>query len=140
MRLAVSVDEGIGKRLAEVVKDLKVSRRALARRAGLKSETHVTLIISGRLVPTLPTLRALARAGGVRVAWLAFGDGPKKGPETVPSTVADEAVRLLEMRGRRFSPEAKERAIAEINEQPDATLADAKTILNYWAFKYPERG
>lgn len=52
------------------------SRRELADRAGM-STSYVSLLESGAWeTPTLPSLTKLAKALGVSVQWLAFGDGP----------------------------------------------------------------
>lgn len=45
------------------------SGRSLARAAGLRSETHIGQILKGA-DPRLSTVRAIARAAGVPVAWL----------------------------------------------------------------------
>lgn len=52
--------------------------RALARKAGLSSETHVGLILERGAARTAGTVLAkIAEAGGVRLDWLIKGEGPR---------------------------------------------------------------
>jgi len=61
----------------------KVSARELARRAGLSSESHVGLMVSGVVTdPSATILQKLAAAAGVNLDWLSSGIGlPESPPE-----------------------------------------------------------
>ncbi|MQM37775.1 putative HTH-type transcriptional regulator [wastewater metagenome] len=69
-----STDAGaIGARISEIAAHVG-GKKALAARAGV-SESHLYRYIAGASEPTAGRLVALARAGGVSVAWLATGEG-----------------------------------------------------------------
>jgi transcriptional regulator with XRE-family HTH domain len=63
-------------RLRKVV-DLVGSAEKLARAAGISSRV-IGKYLNGESLPGLASLVSMARAGEVRVAWLAVGDGPMK--------------------------------------------------------------
>jgi DNA-binding phage protein len=63
-------------RLRKVV-DLVGSAEKLARAAGISSRV-IGKYLNGESLPGLASLVSMARAGGVRVEWLAAGDGPMK--------------------------------------------------------------
>lgn len=65
---------GFAERLEQAIGDYSV--RAFANRAGL-SEGVVRKYLRNASYPTLDRLISLAHAGGVRVAWLATGEGPQ---------------------------------------------------------------
>ncbi|MGX1100477.1 helix-turn-helix domain-containing protein [Amorphus sp. MBR-141] len=56
------------------------SARAFARSIGIAEGTLRTLLGGGR--PSLETLVAIAKTEGVRIAWLAAGEGPMRPPQT----------------------------------------------------------
>lgn len=67
----------------------KVSERGLSRRAKLKSEAHVGHLKRGLVErPSGEMLEAIARAGGVSVAWFISGNGDPFAGKNV-STVSD---------------------------------------------------
>jgi transcriptional regulator with XRE-family HTH domain len=73
-------------RIAWIMKDRRLSRRAFSLRAGL-SPSHVSMILRGEVADAISVkaLYKLAEAGNVRPEWLAFGHGE---PE---HNVADES-------------------------------------------------
>ena len=93
------------KTLAERLKwarnQARISQRALARAAQLKSERHVGQFESGeRDNPELKTLQALADALGLSIGWLANGDGE------MPEAQAVQAAAILALKevGEEWSP------------------------------------
>lgn len=102
------------------------NERELARLAELPSETHVGLILDGKVKePRTKTLSALAKAGRVEFAWLATGNGPRDLPSDMDQTVltlaelaservragkwlaktADDAIRWAAADGRQMNQE-----------------------------------
>jgi len=83
---------GIPERLELIVKELGISERELARRAGL-ADSHIGLL-RARLrsdpgAVTVSTLEAIAKAANVSVAWLIVGEGdPRERAGVAPSKAA----------------------------------------------------
>ena len=71
--------EGVGDRLRAVRQSRNLSMRALARDGAL-TETTVRATESGKTIPTIATVEALAKALTVSPAWLAYGAGPQALP------------------------------------------------------------
>lgn len=89
----------LAERLQSVLDDLSakegrpVSARELARRAGLKSEVHVGLMLRGKVTrPRVDILRQIAVASGVELDWLSSGEGPRR------STGTDDEYRYASLR------------------------------------------
>jgi hypothetical protein len=83
--------------------------------------------VAGRSEPSLSRLVAMAKAGGVNLAWLATGEGPMRPGEvaTAPPAAVDEqlladCIAALEMAldrvGRQLSPEKKAEVIVLLYE------------------------
>jgi transcriptional regulator with XRE-family HTH domain len=88
---------GFAERLEEAIGEQSV--RAFAGQAGL-SEGVVRKYLRNASYPTLDRLISLARAGGVRVAWLATGEGPQ-------ADLDEDQAALIQAFGaywRRFAP------------------------------------
>lgn len=103
-------------RLALICRALGWSERELGRRAGLRSESHVNLIRSGKSA-TIATLVALADGANVSLAWLATGRGRP----------LDDELRLLLFRcvNCQFFLAAPERGTPAPASTPTAENTDA---------------
>lgn len=88
------------KRLEWVLDTTGWSARELARRAGLKSESHVSLIMRGQSARN-ETLESIASAAGVRSAWLILGEGEAIAPDAPPKWMALRAARERAPESRR---------------------------------------
>lgn len=102
--------DGIRARVGEVVERSGLSDREFARRAGLASETHIGLILSGKTKDVqVGTLELIAAFAGVSVEFLLNGR-PDRAPMAELDEHADPAFRtaawaFLEL--REFGDEAK---------------------------------
>lgn len=72
---------GIKERIDEVAAELGWSLAEWSRKAGLKSQGHISQIRRGTLKGNsgVQTFAAIARAAGINEEWLRSGQGPKKG-------------------------------------------------------------
>lgn len=82
-----------------------------ARRAGLKSRSHILVTIRRRGTMSAPTVAKLARAAGVSVLWLVDGTG---GPDAATQTSSDDdyAARRIAVAAARKKALATPGAIA----------------------------
>lgn len=90
-------EENLADRVQSILDELKVSARELARKAGLSSESHVGLILAGRVKrPSGDVLAAIAKAGNVELQWLTSGTSPRRrsrrGEPTVETDERYEAI------------------------------------------------
>jgi len=123
----------LAKRLQSVLDELaeregkKISQRELARRAGLKSEAHIGLILKGTVTrPSADILAPIARAGGVELAWLSDGGGPRRrdgGAVVVEPDARYDAIDAVRRMGRASGMDeefvAKFEVDLDADEAPD---------------------
>lgn len=111
----------ISDRLDQIIEQLGIGERELARRAGLASSSHMGLIRKrlreepGAIL--LGTLEKIARGAGVSVAWLVAGDDA--GPQPDPSPARTAAARVARSRG--VWEEAIRSVLAEAVGEADST-------------------
>jgi len=121
--------ESIASRIKTVLAERKWSERELARRAGLKSETHVWILLK-RLASeptniTIELIERLASACDVSPVWLAFGVGDaSSGRERFPKRAL--AAELCREAG------VYEEAIRSVLEEP-VREEDAGRPTLWWA-------
>lgn len=114
-------------RIAWILADRKLSGRELAKRAGLRSATHVNLIRAGKVKAIEGDIAAkIARAGRVQLGWLLTGEGTPE-PDTSPARAGSNYfLSNAESRGER------EMAQAFLDEQNDAFAdMEAETAEGY---------
>ena len=70
---------GLRERIQWILTKNEWTQRELSRRAGLKSQSHVGLILKSGSAK-VEALSAIADAAGVPFAWLANGEGSPEGP------------------------------------------------------------
>lgn len=61
----MATDQFIGEALGELLAEHDLSKRQLAKRAGLSSGSALSYIVDGRIQPTIETIERLAKALGV---------------------------------------------------------------------------
>lgn len=101
------------------------SGRSIALKAGVSTSVF-SQYMTGKTQPALPHLVALAKALGVKVEWLATGEGPMSADSPPPrprkpdltlfdASALDLAMRQLDLiereEGRRLGPDARAAAI-----------------------------
>ena len=112
-------------RLRKAVAHSGLSGRELARRAGFRSETQISAMLSAKADPnpTNDTMQKLASVAGVSFEWLAKGTGPftdDGAPEPSPSPPpADSDVRAKATASHWF-PDEVEATFVEALQHPDA--------------------
>lgn len=76
------------------------SQRELARRAGLKSETHVGLLMKEKTRPNAETMLRIAAAAKVRLEWLVSGEEPIERPVSRRAIISNLIHPVVERVGR----------------------------------------
>ncbi len=100
------------------------SQRELARRAGLKSESHIGLLLSEKAADVrLSTLLAIAQGAEVPFAWLATGEGDSGLGQTSP-----RAEPVVEYDDRYPNRPAALQAARDVGLDPDAIEFVSKMV------------
>lgn len=112
----------------------KESARAFARRAGL-SDTFLRQCLNGKSEPTRPMLIALASAGGVRLDWLASGEGPVRDDTESDYAKTNRELRPIEDVRIGHLPERLKKAIGTtslraVAEKSGLTEGTLRNLLN----------
>lgn len=116
------MSDGFVERLRQVIGE--GSARSFAHRAGLKSSTLQAVLKGSN--PTLPTLIAIAEAGGVSVEWLAVGiAATERGSALAKQNNVDPAVLKLIARAVRDAHQAE-----GVNLPPDALIGEVASAYN----------
>lgn len=92
-RKRTEMDSAVVERLKAAMVKAGINATELSRLAGLPSEGHVGLILTGKVAsPAATTMAALARPLGVSLDWLMFGDAhPSSDPPPPDETTAVRA-------------------------------------------------
>lgn len=110
---------GLALRFRRALKQSGLTRRALARHAGVSNALVGYLEINQRL-PTVATIARLASALGVTATWLAYGIGEQANAGSTATTDGMGA-RLAEARVERGQTKA---ALARLADLSPSTVAD----------------